>query len=342
MSFSNPSARAIAGGTIFTTLVVALAGCSGSSEGAGGGSEELTTGDPGAPELSSVSVATYRQGSAAPMLVPEDVEGVDRFGLDISTEWVESSAAGTALVLGGDAQFAYSSFWGVVDATVQGLDLVIVTEMMRFPPGQLTLEALPGSGIETAEDLEGKTVAVPALNGAQHNRLQYLFHEEGYDIDSVEIVELPMGEVPAALANGTIDAGSVAGPPLNQVKTEQESVTVVDFADGLYRDAAEGGIVATREFVEENPNTVAAFQCAWASGVEAIEDDEVYKQVLIDALGFSPEVAEDDLGNKPIFQVGADAEALQEFPDIMQTVGVLDEDVDMASLIVPMPDSCTT
>lgn len=342
MKFSQSTRRAFGGVALASAFMLALAGCSGTSAGPGDEKPLESSGDPSAAEQSSVSIATYRLGTVSPLLVSEDVEGVDRHGLEIEPDWVESSAAGMALVLGGDAQFAYSSFWGVVDAAVQGLDIVIVTEMMRFPPGQLTMEALPESGISSIEDLEGKTVAVPALNGAQHNRLQYAFHEEGLDIDSIEIVELPMGEVPAALANGTIDAGSVAGPPLTKVKTEQDSVTVIDFADGLFKDAAEGGIVTTREFAESNPNTVAAFQCAWASGVTAIEDNEVYKQVLIDDLGFSPEVAEADLANKPNFQIGADAEALQSFPDIMQTIGSLDEDVDMESLIVPMPDTCSS
>src|SRR5699024_6767121 len=147
---------------------------------------------------------------------------------------------------------------------------------------------------------EGMTVSVPGLNTLQHNRLQYFFLEAGLDPDTIEFVEFPFGEVGSALANGTIDAGSVAGPPQIALKEEFDTNSVVDFTSGRFAGGSEGGIIATREFVESNPNTVAAFQCMWNTGVEEVNGNEdVFIDILVNELGYSEELAQKDAEKMP-------------------------------------------
>ena len=334
--FRRSKTRAIT--AALAALAIGLTGCgaSGDTEGAGNVAKSFVAGDPQATEQSTLSFALYRQATAAPIFA-----GSDGFGLTVKPNWVESSAAGMALLLGGNADLTYSSFWGVVDAKKQGLDVVIVSEMFRFGPGVMTLESLPGSGIKSLKDLVGKTVAVPALNSAQHNRLEYAFMKEGIDSSKVKIVELPFGEVTSALANGTIDAGSVAGPPLTSLKSTYKTTTVLDFAGGIFENAAEGGIITTRQFAEKNPNAIAAFQCTWAQGVAAVDkDNALFQQILEDKLGFSADVAAAEVPKKPRYQTATDAAKIQEFPKIMVEIGNLDESVDLSEIILPQPKSC--
>jgi len=320
-------------------ILFAITGCSSDSGGAAAG-EEFVAGDPTAAEQSDLTFAMYRQATAAPVFGAKEAGAEDTFGVAVEPSWVESSSAGMNLLLGGDAQLAYSSYWGVVDAMVQGMDVAIVETMFTFTPGIMTLESLPDSGVEDLEDLLGKKVAVPALNSAQHNRLEYAFLDAGLDSSTVEYVPMPFGEVTAGLANGTIDAGAVAGPVLTVLKDEYDSTTVLDFAGGLFEGHGEGGIITTGEFARENPNTIAAFQCEWAEGVSAVEDDELFASILETELGFDEELIPSEIEKKPTYGLDADPESLAKFPEIMQEIGTLDEDVDLGSIIIPLPKSC--
>ena len=325
--------------TAAVVFALAITGCS-----AGGGGnatgEELVAGDPSAPEQSSLTFAMYRQATAAPVFGAKESGAEKEFGVDLEAAWVESSSAGMNLLLGGDAQLAYSSYWGVVDAMVQNMDIAVVTSMFNFGPGVMTLETLPGSGIESLEDLQGKKVAVPALNSAQHNRLEYAFLKADIDSSTVEYVPMPFGEVTAALSNGTIDAGAVAGPVLTVLKDKYDTTTVVDFAGGIFEGHGEGGIITSGEFARKNPNTIAAFQCEWKAGVEAVDDDELFAKILESELGFSADLIPSEIEKKPLFQTSADPKALNQFPEIMVEIGTLDETVDVSSIIIPQPETC--
>ncbi|MGP6169670.1 ABC transporter substrate-binding protein [Microbacterium sp. A204] len=326
-------------GASLLALGLVVTGCS-----SGGGDtatdEGFVAGDPSAPEQTDLTFAMYRQATAAPVFGAKDSGAEKEFGITVDASWVESSSAGMNLLLGGDAQLTYSSYWGVVDAMVQGMDVAIVSTMFNFGPGVMTMETMPDSGISSLKDLLGKKVAVPALNSAQHNRLEYAFLDAGIDSSTVEYVPMPFGEVTAALVNGTIDAGAVAGPVLTVLKDEYDSKTVLDFAGGLFEGHGEGGIITSGEFARANPNTIAAFQCVWADGVAAVEDDELFGSILESELGFAPELIPSEIEKKPLFQTTADPASLAKFPEIMTEIGTLDQPVDLSDIIIPQPESC--
>jgi NitT/TauT family transport system substrate-binding protein len=333
---TSPLTRnAIRGAAVAGALLIALTGCSTPAPETSAPAADV---DPTAPEQSSITIAGYRQGSIAPTIAAGDL--LEGYGMSIEVSYVESSAAGMAALIGGDVVATYSSYWGVIDAVTQGIDLVIAAEAIRFNPGALTFEVLPDSGIEDLADLEGTTVSVPALNSGHHNRLRYAMLQEGLDPSTVNFVELPFGEITSALVNGTIDVAAAGGPALTGLKNDYDSVTVLDLADGIFKDAAEGGWIMTREFAEANPNTVAAFQCAEITGADLVQDDELYVQILVDELGFEQSVAEGEVPKKPVFPTVIDNDKIQQFSDIMQELGLLGDDLDMTSLIVPLPTNC--
>lgn len=319
-------------------LVVGLTGCSTPEADPSG--EPAAEVDPRSPEQDTITIAGYRQGSIAPAFAAEKDGLLDEYGVAFEMNYVESSAAGMAAILGGDADVAYSSFWGVIDAVNQGIEVVIPTEAIRFNPGALTFEVLPDSGIESLADLEGTTVSVPALNSGHHNRLRYAMLEEGLDPSTVEFVELPFGEITSALVNGTIDVAAAGGPALSGLKNDYDSVTVLDLADGMFAGAAEGGWIMTKAFADANPNTVAAFQCAWNAGIDLVENDELYVEILVDELGFEQDVAEGEVSKKPVFPKGVELDKIQQFSDIMIELGLLQEPLDVSTIVIPMPTTC--
>src|SRR5690625_987872 len=134
----------------FGVVGLLLAGCSGGGSDAGStlrDDTQLESGDPSAPELASTTLAAYRQGTVAPVFAAEDIGAFEEADFSIEASYIENSAAGLALVMGGDAEFSYASYWGVVDAINQGVDLVVVADMFGYPEGKLTLEVMPDSEI---------------------------------------------------------------------------------------------------------------------------------------------------------------------------------------------------
>jgi len=322
-----------------------LAGCSGGggsaegNAGSGGDSDAKASVDPTAPEQSKASIVGIRGPGMAPVWVIGQ-EGVDTdYNIEIRPGWVDNSGVAVTSVVSGDAAAANSSYFGVIDAVNQGIDLVVVAEGWASSPGSASLETLPDSGITKIEDLIGKNVAVVSLNSSHAIKLKDQLLKAGLNPDDVNWVELPYGQVPAALEQRTVDASSAVGAVLAQVKNTLKSVTVFDYGGGEYEGMAESGYIMLRSFVEANPNTTAAIQCSVSKASKMVKDDRAfYDQFLTKEMGMAPEDASKI--NLEDFQHTIRPKALQQNADVALNVGTIDKPFDFASITIPMPDNC--
>lgn len=332
--------RATALGAMAVSALLAVAGCTGESSTTGSttttGSEDR---DPYAPETTDITGASFRAGGSAALIEAELGGYASEYGITITPEWIESSAIALSSLISGDVQVAYSSYAGVIDAVQQGIPLVLVAEAIASTPGAAMLEALPDSGITSIEDLPGKTVAVVSLNSSHAVKIKDSLIDAGIDPATVNFVELPYGEVPAALEQGTVDASSATGASLRQAKDELSTVTVFDYGGGKYEGMAEAGWIMTQDFVSQNPNTVAAFQCSMQKGADKVmTDDATYRDILVDPIGLSQEAAALDVRNT--FQSEIRPDPLQLNADILENIEVLTSPFDMQSIVEPWPDNC--
>lgn len=318
---------------------LALSGCAtgGSttppSESTGTGADDL------APEVPNIRAAPLRLAGGATLFAAEQLGFAAEYGLTIENVFVESSAASVTQLVSGDAQVAFTAYPGVVDSNLNGIPLMIVMEGLASGPGFVTFEALPGSGIESIEDFVGKRVGVTSLNSALDGRVKLALAEKGLDYESVEFVAIPYDQVPANLETGTIDVGATTGAYQRDVRERLGAVTVFDVGAGNLEGFAESGFVMTKDFVDKNPNTVRAFQCAMSKAAEELnKEGDVWIEVSAEALGV--QVA--DLAGLPKFnfQTGTRVDRLGEISDLMEIVGLIDEPFDMAAITVPMPTNC--
>ncbi|WP_291045085.1 ABC transporter substrate-binding protein [Herbiconiux sp.] len=323
-----------------------LAGCSGASgdpattgSGSGDGASKGAAADPRAPEQTDVAVGGIRAPGLAPLSLAQSAGIAADYGLEWTPSWVDNSGIAVTSVLSGDLVAANSSYFGVIDAALQGLDIVVVTEGWASAPGTGSLETMPDSGIESVEDLIGKTVAVVSLNSSHAIKLKDQLLKADLDPDDVNWVELPYGEVATALEQGTVDASSAVGAALAAAKNDLGTVTVFDYGSGEYEGMAESGYIMKRSFVEANPNTTAAIQCTLAESAQlALDDEETYLGELTAVFGMTPEAAKADV--PPAFISGSRADALQKNADIYLNVGSIEGEFDMSSITIPMPENC--
>ncbi len=321
---------------VSVSAMLALSACGGS---ASSPAPELpNSADPHAPEVTEISALTFRAPIAAAVIQTGKGGVGGEFGLNVTPKWIESSATAVSQIVSGDVQAAQSSYFGVIDAARQGIDVVIVSESYASSPGAASLEALPGSGIKELKDLLGKKVAVVSLNSSHAVKIKDSLKEQGLDPAQVEFVELPYGQVAAALQQGTVDASSAQGASLAQVKSTLGTVTVFDYGDGKYKGMAESGWIMKKTFIEQNPNTVAAFQCSLLRATEQVKDKAVYAEILKTDLGFNDQAVASDVA--PDFGAKIRSEPLQLNADILKTIGAIDEDFDVASITLPTPENC--
>ena len=120
-------------------------------------------------------------------------------------------------VVGNSYQFGKSSTPPLIAAFSKGLPFTIVWPAglydARAPIAGLLVKA--DSPLKKASDLNGKTIAVGALNDIHSLAVMAWMDKNGGDSTTVKFTEVPISEIPIAIAQGRVVAGSVNEPVLS-------------------------------------------------------------------------------------------------------------------------------
>ena len=271
-------------------LVAALAAIASLLVLAACGSDDPT--EPTAAEGSGATADTVRLGyfpnfTHAPALIGVQ-NGIFQEQLgDVRLETTTFNAGGEAV----EALFA-----GAIDATFIGPSPTINAyaqsngEAVRVVSGAAANGAylVVRDGIDTPDDLVGKTLATPQLGNTQDVALRYWLKEQGYETTEegggdVSITPMSNGETLGAFASGEIDGGWLPEPWATRLVEEGGGAHVlVDEAD-LW---PEGQFVTTQlvvspPFLEENPALVEALIAGELEALELIQSDPERAQTIV-------------------------------------------------------------
>lgn len=106
-----------------------------------------------------------------------------------------------------------------------------------------------------AEDLRGKTFAIPHRLSTHNILLYQTLKNAGLTFNDVKVVELPPAEMPAALAEGRI-SGYVVAEPFGAVSVANGKGKVLYQSEELWQDSVCCGLVLRDEFIK-NKNDAA-------------------------------------------------------------------------------------
>jgi NitT/TauT family transport system substrate-binding protein len=187
------------------------------SAGIGAGSLGVQTRRAFAQSAVRLSVGTAALDSGIPPLVGVRAGFFQRFGLDVDVQPLTSGAAMAAAVAGGTLQIAASSLMGLITAHSKGVPFQIVAPEAIYLSERPTLLLLvrKDATLRTGADLDGKTIATPALGDLQSVATFAWIDQSGGDSKTVRHVELAPAAVPAALEAGRIDAATLPEPRLS-------------------------------------------------------------------------------------------------------------------------------
>jgi NitT/TauT family transport system substrate-binding protein len=188
-----------------------LGACGADGEGSGGGGGGASAG-----ETTRINVGIIPIVDVAPLYLGVEKGFFKRRGLEVNPKPAQGGAAIVPAVLSGDDQFGFSNTVSLMIGQEKKLPLQIVSQGVigaRTQERSWNQVIVPkGSPIKDARDLEGKTIAVNALNNIGEVTIRTTLDKQGVDSSKVRFLEVPFPDMPATLAKRRVDAAWMVEP----------------------------------------------------------------------------------------------------------------------------------
>jgi len=153
------------------------------------------------------------------------------------------------------------------------------------------LVAAKGSGITSVKDLAGKTVAEVQLTSLNSLSVEVLAKQAGINPSSIHQVAIPFPQMPAALAQGRVQAAVIVAP--FTATALSEGATVLGHPNQqLFPNGTLTCLDAMSSYISGNPAVISDFRAAMDESVSySATHQSVVKQTLIKGLSLTPAVA---------------------------------------------------
>lgn len=310
--------------------VLALAACSSGSP--SGGTDSSAEGQ---GSLEQVTVGVIPIVDTAPIWLGEAKGFFAEEGLDLN---IETATGGSAIVPGiqsGSYDFAFSNLISVMVANDKGLDMKFVANGISTTGDESSdvgsVLVKSDSKIASPKDLAGKKVSVNNLSNIGDTTIKSIVEADGGDPESIEFVEVPFPDAPAALENGIVDAAWILEPFQSSAMEAGAKMLSANFAE-FDPELDVAGYFTSAQYAQENPEVTEKFTTAMNKSLDYAQEhpDEVR-----DIVGTYTKISEDVRAEMvlPRFRAEFNSEAVQKLGDAAQSYGTLSKPVDLAKLL---------
>jgi NitT/TauT family transport system substrate-binding protein len=236
----------------------------------------------------TVTVAYVPIMKFAAMYVAEERGIFDKYGLDVEIERVASGTEAIAFLTEGQIDVGgiaiVTSLW---NGWNDGLDIRILApgalEPFEDSPTKLIVrtDLVESGDVTEIANLEGRTVA---LAGGPGSGGEYLLskalEEGGLTIFDANIINIANPDMPAAIANGSVDAAMVGSPFADQMVADGTGIAIAeDFVPGLMTVA----FVGSGNFLTERPEVAQRFALALMEASRMMQGEDYLAQENLDA-----------------------------------------------------------
>lgn len=292
-----------------------------------------TTAAPAELEKSELKVGVIPINDILPLPAGISDGTFEAAGLSVTQENAAGGAAIVPGVVSGDFDIGFSNVFSLMKAAEEGLDVKIIA---AGPYVGATAEE-DFSGLTTLDpeitslaDLEGKTIGVNTLLGIAEITLRETLEKAG--VTDVNLIEIPFPEMTAAIESGTVDAAFPVEPFVGQAVRAGATVLAHPFTDAQ-PEMLIAAWFTSGSFIEENPNTVAAFVSAMnASNLKVQSDRDFANEVLI-SFTPTPSIEAAAATILPVFKDTVDTDSLVTSAALAKKWGLLEEDLDVDNLL---------
>src|SRR5579875_85161 len=184
-------------------------------------------------------------------------------GLDVQLS--PSSTSGAAIAAGvasGTYDIGKSSLTSILAAHLRGIPFTLIAPGTLYDPKAPygLLIVAKDSPIKSAKDLNGKTVAVAALNSLDQAAILAWMDQNGGDGKSLKFIELPQSEDGAALAQHRIAASLTIRPQLDQALASGQARVLAPAFSAISKNYLVSAWFTTTDYASKHPDVVAKFR----------------------------------------------------------------------------------
>lgn len=326
---NSPLTRAA--GLAAVALLAAACGSSSPSPATGGTASPAATG----LEKTTVTVGVLPVIDAASLELGIKQGFFARQGLTVktvpvlqSTQAVPNLLRGTVDIIGAGN---YTSYFEGDSRGAFSIDVIAMA--INCVPKNFEVLALSGSGITSAKDLAGKTVAVNLTSNVQTLTLNAILKAQGVT-GTPNYVAIPFPEMGAALKAHRVDAVSVVEPYVTAYEKTDGAVPVTSQCVAPVANYPLSGYFATASWVKQYPNTLRAFQRAMAQAQAYANANPAAVRAILPTYTkiTAAEAGQVVLGS---FPATMDTGQLQQVADLMRQQGMISSPLSVSGVVAP-------
>jgi NitT/TauT family transport system substrate-binding protein len=176
-------------------------------------------------------------------------------GLNVEVVVLSTGAAVSSALAGGSVDIGVSTVVNIANAITRGIPFVMIAPAglttPKVPSGLLVVPK--NSPIRSAVDLEGKSVAIPALRQVVDLALRVWLTKGGADPAKVQIVEAPFPDMGPGVERGIYGAAIISEPSLSGALKNNNVRSLGDPYEAIAPEYPIGGWATTKGFIEKNP-----------------------------------------------------------------------------------------
>ncbi|MQY11758.1 hypothetical protein SRB5_18770 [Streptomyces sp. RB5] len=284
--------------------------------------------------VKDLKVAVMNLAASAPYYVAQEKGYFKDAGLNVKLVSAAGAAEGVPPLVSGTIQVGSGNLITVMQAAEQGIQLTSIATTNEAAPslddiGHKTSAVMvrPDSGIKSPKDLEGKTIAVNALNGLGDATIKASLVKQGVDVDSLKFTELTFPDMLTAIDAKRVDAIWEVEPFVMAGKKAGLKPISYNFEEAALRLPL-GVSFVTKQFADKNPETIKKFKQAMDRAIDYLnEDEQRIRDAGVSVAKISPEVAAKMA--LPDMTTSFSRESVQSLADLSKEYGLLKKDPDL-------------
>lgn len=312
--------------------ILALSAC---GSGSPSGSQATATTAAGGTALEKITVGVIPIVDTAPIFLGDSKGFFAEEGLDLD---IQTATGGSAIVPGiqsGSYDFAFSNLVSLMVANDKGLSMKVVANGVTTSGNQEgdfgAVVVSQDSPIQSPKDLAGKKVSVNNLSNIGDITISQVVKDDGGDPGTVDFVEVPFPDAPAALENGIVDAAWILDPFLVQAKADGARVVSNNFAD-FDPELDIAAYFTSADKVAAEPEQTAKFQRAMNKSLQYAQE---HPQEVRDIVGTYTKIDEGTRAKivLPRYREQINDAAVRKLAAAAQEFGAISKPADLEALL---------
>lgn len=305
-----------------TGVLLVLSACGGSGDAATGGGSSAD----GELETTDITVGVLPLADYAAVYWADENGFFEEEGLSVTLQPLQGGPIGIQSAASGDVDFSFANTISTTIAQSTGVpvDIVVLSSALGDESNIYVVPA--DSPIQSIEDLDGVTVGVNTTNNIGDVTFRSLAESEGVEVEP-NFVEVPFNEMIAGVQAESIEVGYTPEPFASAALAEGLR-PVVDLTAGPNAGLAAAGFVAGEAFIEENPDTAAAFARAlYAAGQDINANEDAFRAWLPGVAQVPDEVAQ--IMKLPTFFEEAQPDELERVAELLAGQELIEGEYDV-------------